>query len=326
MRKPRSLSIIFLTKNSLEGIIIDDIELQGGAFQKFSSRGAMFHWCRRSVFFSFRILLLDYILVMYQIGQRYLVKTPKVFYSMRASRSKTPLWLVWILAVLLLIFSGVTYRVLASSLKRAFDTPIKLPVPLSAFPTNIGNWSGGDLTIANTTKEYMEKHFADDFLSRRYINDVTKSWADIYIVYCSSRPGGILGHRPQVCYLGFGWIHDSTVLSQFISRSGRQIPCLIHRFHKPAPKYDQTVVLNFYILNGQLTADEKDFSGIFGRRPNIAGDPARYVTQVQISSVLENSVRSLARDITDLVLDYLPDKNGKIQAVEYSNLIDDVLK
>ena len=187
-----------MTKNSLEGIIIGEFELQGGAFQNFSSRGAMFHWCRRSVFFSFRILLLDYILVMYQIGQRYLVKTPKVFYSMRASRSKTPLWLVWILAVLLLIFSGVTYRVLTSSLKRAFDTSIKLPVPSSAFPTNIGNWSGGD--------------------------------------------------------------------------------------------------------------------------------PARYVAQVQISSVLENSVRSLARDITDLVLDYLPDKNGKIQAVEYSNIIHDVLK
>jgi len=72
--------------------------------------------------------------------------------------------------------------------------------------------------------------------------------------------------------------------------------------------------LNFYILNGQITTDENDFSSPFGRRPNIAGDPARYVAQVQISSVLENSIRTIAKDITDLVLDYLPDQNGTVKA------------
>jgi len=133
-------------------------------------------------------------------------------------------------------------------------------------------------------------------------------------VYCSSRPGGILGHRPRVCYPGGGWIHDGTEPSQFISTSGKQIPCLIHRFHKPAPTYDQKVVLNFYILNGQITTNESDFSGIFGRRPNIAGDPARYVAQVQISSVLENSIREAAKDMTDLILDYFPDENGEVRA------------
>ncbi len=89
---------------------------------------------------------------------------------------------------------------------------------------------------------------------------------------------------------------------------------------------EQKVVLNFYILNGQLTADENDFSGPFGRRPNIAGDWARYVAQVQISSTLENSIRTVAKDVTDLVLDYLPNENGKVRAVEYNNIIDDVLK
>lgn len=76
---------------------------------------------------------------------------------------------------------------------------------------------------------------------------------------------------------------------------------------------DQKVVLNFYILNGQLTADESDFSSPFGRRPNISGDPARYVAQIQISSVLENSIREAAKDMTDVILDFLPDKNGKVR-------------
>jgi len=151
----------------------------------------------------------------------------------RLGKISTPL--VGILAVLLLIFAGITYRVLASHLKLVVGTPINLPVLLSAFPTKVGNWVGEVLPIPTTTQEYMEKNFADDFLSRRYINSSTKAWADVYIVYCSSRPGGILGHRPRVCYLGNGWIHDGTEPSQFISRAGRQVPCLIHRFHKPAP-------------------------------------------------------------------------------------------
>jgi hypothetical protein len=211
-------------------------------------------------------------------------------------------------------------------LKVVVETPINLPVPLSAFPSQIGNWVGKDLLIPNTTKEYMEKNFADDFLSRRYISTATKAWADVYIVYCSSQPGGILGHQPRVCYPGHGWVHDSTEPSQFTSRAGRQISCLIHRFHKPAPAYDQTVVLNFYILNGQITTQENDFSGLFGRRPNIAGDPARYVAQVQISSVLENSIRAAAQEMTDLILSFLPDQNGRVGAAGYVQSTNDNVK
>lgn len=249
-----------------------------------------------------------------------------MYYTRWTALGKISTSLIWVFAVILVVLSGIAYRVFASRLRLLADIPISLPVPLRAFPVRIGNWVGTDLSIPNTTKEYMEKHFADDFLSRRYVNETTKAWADVYIVYCSSQPGGILGHQPRVCYPGNGWVHDSTEPSQFISRVGRQILCLIHRFHKPAPMYSQTVVLNFYILNGQLTTDENDFFGLLGRRPNIAGNPARYVAQVQISSVLENSARSIAKNITDLVLDYLPDQNGKVLAVEYGNIVDNVLK
>jgi len=225
----------------------------------------------------------------------------------------------------LLIFSGVTYRVLASRLQLVTDTPISLPVPLSVFPSQIGNWTGTDLTIPTTTREYMERNFADDFISRRYTNIRGNAWADVYIVYCASRPGGILGHRPRVCYRGSGWIHDDTEPSRFITRLGHHIPCLIHRFHKPAPAHNQTVVLNFYILNGRITTDEDDFSGPLGRRPNIAGDPARYVAQVQISSILENSILTAAKDMTDLILNFLPDRNGRVRA-EYTNTASGIMK
>jgi len=239
----------------------------------------------------------------------------------RESRSlhpsgRVPTWFVWILAVLLLVSAGLTYRILDSRMRPVSENPIKLPVPLSVFPLNIGNWVGTDMSIPTTTREYMEKNFADDFFSRRYTNVSTQAWVDVYVVYCSSRPAGILGHQPLVCYPGHGWIHDSTEMSQFSSRAGRQVACLIHRFHKPAPAYGQIVVLNFYVLNGQITTSEKDFSGVFGRRPNIAGDPARYVAQIQVSSVLEPSIKAAAEEMTDLILDFLPTRDGTVKAVD----------
>jgi hypothetical protein len=216
------------------------------------------------------------------------------------------------------VFDGITYRVIASHLELIIDNPIMLPIPLSKLPLQVGDWVGKELSIPNITKEYMERHFADDFLSRRYINSVTQAWADIYVVYCSSKPAGIIGHQPRICYPAHGWIHNETEPSQFPSRSGKQISCLIHRFHKPAPAYEQVIVLNFYIVNGQITTSENEFSTLLGRRPNIGGDPARYVAQVQISSVLENSTLSSARDIAALILDFFPDENGKVRA-EYTN-------
>lgn len=257
---------------------------------------------------------------MYIFRSNYKLTRRRSFLLVYKATGGMPLWFVWILAVVLLVSAGITYRILASGLERVVSRTIKLPVPLSTFPLQLGNWSGEDRAIPSTTLEYMKKNFADDYFSRQYVNSITKARADVYVVYCSSRPGGILGHRPRVCYKGYGWIHDSTQIEQFISRGGQQIPYLIHRFHMPAPMNDQIVVLNFYILNGRPTANEKDFSSLFGRKLNIAGDLAQYVAQVQISSKLENSVRMMAKDVVDLILDYLPDQNGNVRAVNYSNL------
>jgi EpsI family protein len=228
---------------------------------------------------------------------------------------------IWMLAILLLILSGILYRGVTSRLQAAYQSPVKLPMPLSDFPKEIGNWVGTDIPIRSTTKEYMEQNFADDYLSRRYVNSKTNTWADVYVVYCSSRPGGILGHRPDVCYPGAGWIWDSTKQSSFVTISGNKISCLIHRFHIPEPQYRETVVLNFYILNGQITTRESDFSGLLGRRPNIAGNPARYVVQVQISSVVENSVRQAAMAMADPILDFFPDENGIVKMAGHTQLL-----
>jgi len=240
-------------------------------------------------------------------------------FSHRRCWGGTPVWLAALVAVVLLVTAGVAYRAMAARLYGDALTPVRLPVPLKQVPGQIGGWVGQDLPIPENIKVYMEQNFADDYVSRRYINAREGVWADLYLVYCSSRPGGILGHQPLVCFPCNGWVHDETASSQIVSRSGRPINCLVHRFHKPAPAYQQVVVLNFYILNGQITLNERDFSGFWGRRPNLSGDPAHYVAQVQVSSNLEHSVRTAAAQMADILLALLPGPQDRAHATTGGN-------
>lgn len=225
---------------------------------------------------------------------------------------KTSIFLVWSFSIVLLLLSGVGYRVLASHLKFVVENPIELPVPLSDFPIQVVGWTGKDVPVSDIVQKVAGN---DDFVNRLYTNSITNQWVNVYVAY-SARPRTMLGHKPEVCYVGGGWIHDSTEQSEVISNIGRKIPCFIHTFHKPNPYYEEITVLNFYILNGQLTADDRGFSGIGIRTPNILGNPARYVAQVQISSVLENSTRTAAKDMAELILDFFPDENGNVRVAD----------
>lgn len=229
------------------------------------------------------------------------------------------MWLAAVVAVVLLITAGIAYRTLAARLYGDALTPVKLPVPLERIPRQIGAWTGQDRPIPENIVAYMKQNFADDYVSRRYVNAGEGVWADLYVVYCSSRPGGILGHQPRVCFPGNGWIHDETRSAQLVSVSGRPIECLVHRFHKPGPAYQQIVVLNFYVLNGQITLSEREFSGPLGRRPNLSGDPARYVAQVQVSAPLEHTVRTAAAQMADILLAFLPGPQDQGRATPGGN-------
>jgi len=218
----------------------------------------------------------------------------------------------WALAMVLLVVIGIGYRFVATKMNVLVKMPIKLDVPLSEFPKRIGQWIGRDVPISETVIEVAAN---DDFLSRLYVNESNNQWANIYIAY-TARPRTMLGHRPQVCYPANGWAHENTEHVQVISNSGRKIRCLLHNFQKSTSEAEEIIVLNYYIVNGQITDDESVFSGLGWRTPNIEGNPARYVAQVQISSLQEMTVRLAAKDFTDLVLGYFPEENGKVQSAK----------
>jgi hypothetical protein len=187
-----------------------------------------------------------------------------------------------------------------------------LPRQLAEFPIQLGDWAGKDIPIPPSTLKVARN---DDYLYRLYANDKNNERVNLYIAY-TARPRNMVGHDPQRCYVGGGWIHDGTELSTVVLNSGNKVPCLIHRFHRPTPSGETIIVLNYYVANGRLSNDEQTFSGIGWRTPNIRRDASRYVAQVQISSFLESSVRKAAKEMTNSVLDFLPDENGEVKAAK----------
>ena len=240
------------------------------------------------------------------------IRMPTTCCSRGVPKKKKMIGAAWALAVVLLVVAGAGYQLVAVKMNMFATTPIKLEVPLSEFPIRIGQWVGRDVPISENIQRVAGN---DDFLSRLYVNESSDQWVNIYIAY-TARPRSMLGHRPQVCYPANGWIHENTEHIQLVSNSGQKIKCLLHNFQKSTAGSEEIVVLNYYIVNGRLTDDESVFSGYGWRTPNVEGNAARYVAQIQISSVLENSVQAAAKDMTELILNFCPDTNVEVKASE----------
>lgn len=213
---------------------------------------------------------------------------------------------------ILLVFGGWLYRWAAHRWGAVAESQIKLPVPLSEFPRQIGLWKSEEVPLPQAVQKIAAN---DDFVSRVFFKSDHRESVGFYVAY-TARPRTMLGHRPESCYPAVGWVADGTDKITIGTMSGREVPCLLHQFHRSAPLFERIVVLNFYIVNGELTIDESVFSGVDWRTPNIKGDIARYVAQVQISGSGEAAVKDAASELTEKILEYLPDKNGHVQAAQ----------
>jgi EpsI family protein len=212
---------------------------------------------------------------------------------------------VSLLAFVLLVIAGTAYRVTADRFHLLSEMPIYLNVPLKEFPVSIGNWSGSDVSISETVLKVADN---DDYLMRKYINSVSGQSVYLYIAF-SARPSTMRGHRPEVCYPGSGWVHDDSSNGEVPLGSDRSLSCMIHRFHKPLPGSGNAIVLNYYILDGRSVTNEDEFSGLKYRMVNYSRKAQRYVTQVQISSTMANSVIAAASEFGDLISEFFPETN-----------------
>ena len=210
--------------------------------------------------------------------------------------------LIGFTALIVVIGMGGYYRYAAEKLDAISQIPLLPLIPLENFPMVLDQWQGREIPISETVLRVAGN---DDYLSRFYLNSTANIGASLYVGY-TAEPRRMLGHRPEVCYIGSGWIHDYTQPDRIYTKSGRPLSCLIHRFFKTGLASEEVFVLNYYVVNGELTVDHKMFEGLRWRRPKQAEGRLKYVAQIQISSSSEQAVRLLAREIADPIMEYMP--------------------
>lgn len=214
-------------------------------------------------------------------------------------------WLNWLAAILILVVSGYFYRVLTDKFEKQLANSVSLEVPLKNFPFAVNGWEGEDSPLP---EGIIAAAGNDDHLNRIYRHREGNKSANLYVAF-SGRPRNMLGHQPEICYPANGWVHVESYPLQIGLETGEELPCLVHKFDKGSGR--GIYVLNFYIINGIASNDDEGFSGLNWRTPNIDGDLANYVSQIQISSRYENSVITAAEDFGDSLLVFFRQQIGK---------------
>ena len=212
------------------------------------------------------------------------------------------IFLLGILGLAVFVAAGWYYDVLAEKYEAISQIPLLPAVPLDNFPLILGDWNGREAPISETVLKVAGN---DDYLSRFYVNSKVQAGVTLYVGY-TAEPRRMLGHRPEKCYVGSGWTHDYTHPEKIRTQKGKELDCLIHRFYKPALAYEEVFVLNYYVVNGQITTDHTSFDSLRWRRPKQTGGRLEYVAQIQISSPSEQAVRLLAQEIADPIMEFMP--------------------
>lgn len=179
-------------------------------------------------------------------------------------------------------------------------------IPLKQFPVKIIDWTGEDIQTDYPIKQATG---SNDYMLRLYRKQ-NGEWANVYITFCA-QPRNMLGHRPDVCFTASGWnlINNNKIC--LTSSSGTEIGCIKYLFEKPAWPRNEMTVLNYYIFNGKLTDNYKDFSSIKLRRLTNSEEQIRYVAQIQISSSNEDWAKEATEEMTDRILNFFPKEIGR---------------
>lgn len=219
------------------------------------------------------------------------------------NKTLTRVWLHLLLGCLFMVFSGLAYRLTAKQLDVMANAPVLPKVAFSEFPYEFGQWRGTELPLSETVLDVANN---EDYISRRYWNERGDMDVTFYLAY-TSIPVNMDGHRPTVCYVGSGWLHEGTEEVELEPLVGSAVTVLIHKFRKPMSSFPDISVLNYYIVSGQATTDYKAFSGLKYRRIVRDRKQPRYVAQVQISSTSPTAPVEFARQIVPMIWHYMPE-------------------
>jgi len=212
-----------------------------------------------------------------------------------------PVIVAAITASLLMFVFGLTYRILAARLDAPVGkTPID-PAILERFPAQIGDWTGQDVPLDEAT---VRATGTDAHINRVYSRGNGLESVSLYVA-SGVKVYELVGHRPEVCYIGAGWRLVDRCAVELPLNDGTKLPCSVLQFCRFGLDTRRLTALNYFIMDGRYYGD---FSAVLSkaeRRFAAVG----YAVQVQIVTSTEPLTIDPA---TRLVCDFAVDSASSI--------------
>ena len=193
-------------------------------------------------------------------------------------QKRRPLLFAAITAGIVMLATGIGYRVMAARLAAPVETITLSNEALARLPMKLGEWIGREAPLA---EEIVEVTDTDAHVSRRYSRAGGLDSVWFYIAY-GVRARDLMPHRPEVCYTGAGWTLIDRRAVELSLRDGSELPCNVMQFSRGTLKNERIVVLDYYIVDGEYSHDVSLLRSKIWRGSGRVG----YVSQVQIVASL----------------------------------------
>jgi hypothetical protein len=214
-----------------------------------------------------------------------------------------------IAASFLMLVFGLSYHILVAQLRASLnETPID-PAVVKRFPLQIGSWIGQDIPL---DEAIVQKTGTDAHINRRYLRGNGLESVSLYMA-CGVHAGHLMGHRPEVCYIGAGLSLVDRCSMELPLNDGTTLPCSILRFVRGGLDTANVTVLNYFIVDGELCGDVSLLKSRAWRDFRAVG----YVIQVQIVATTETLTDdSGTRLVSAFAVDSGPSIAGLFEHIE----------
>lgn len=215
----------------------------------------------------------------------------------RLSNSE-PVIAALVASFVMLVF-GVTYYAVAARLEGpAIASPIA-PDSLERLPLQIGDWTGQDIPM---DEDIVRATDTDAHVSRRYSRRGGADSVTLFVGCGFSRYDQTL-HRPKICYQQTGWTLMDEHPAELQQSGVGKLPCTILKFSRPGLRTEQTTVLHYYIVDGQLYGNVSMTESRLWRLRNNIGYVARILIATSDTGLGGDSAEQV---VSDFAVDSAP--------------------
>ena len=179
-------------------------------------------------------------------------------------------------AGLVIIVFSAGYSVLAARLAAPMNVALLTSAELELLPLKILDWTGHEAPL---DEKIVLATDTDARINRIYSRNNGAEYISLYIAY-GGRARDLMPHRPEVCYTGAGWTRIDKRSLELPLSGETELPCNIFQFSRDTLNTKKTVLLNYYIVDGQYCPDVS----LLRSKAWHGSRTVSYVAQVQIAT------------------------------------------